>query len=182
MKPPPVFRWIVQSINNMDLTIYNATSTSVNDTDSDETLIRGVMAVAFALGAASVMQTCLDSYVETQQSEKHVDSSAPSTPKRELKKDPRTPPPAPKRPSKKAMEEDEKADLDSRILSYLVRNPGATVKEMVKSFADPDLQKTNVNSRLYSLLHKKIVRKVGETGAPQWFLNQETSLAIVPRR
>lgn len=153
--------------NTLDMIPYKPTSVTAED---DSLIATGF--VALATLAVAVMQHC-GSSDKTQKSEPlrikippHVDSppTTPSPPPRAT-----TPPPAPARLKRVVADEDE---LDTKIVRFLRFNPGATVKEMLKTFKtkDPSLTKSDINSRLYKMLIKKILTKEGDKGVPNWFL------------
>lgn len=154
----------------MDLITYNSINKS-----SDDTLLATGMSVAFALGICFAMQGCA---TQTSQPE---EMAAPSTPPRKSS-EPSSPPPAPTKPKKKT-DDEACVELDSDIIRFIASNPGVTVKQVLKEMNNnyPELTKTEINSRLYTMMHRRILNKIGEKGAPVWFLNKPSSTAIIPK-
>ena len=96
-----------------------------------------------------------------------VDSpvATPSPPPRKL-----IPPPAPARPKKVHTSLD--VELGDQVLSYVRYRPGVNVHDILRALKmrDPLLTKNDINSRLYSLLYRKLVTKNDDSGgAPNWF-------------
>lgn len=158
----------------MDLVTYNS-----NNDSSEDLLLATGMSFAFALGVCVAMQRCTiqkSEQIEIKEIEEIEEISPPSTPSKRVI-EPSTPP----APRKKKTDDEKCVELDSDIIRFIARNPGVTVKQILNMMNKtyPEITKTEVNSRLYTMMHKKILNKIGEKGAPVWFLNNNSSTAII---
>ncbi len=148
-------------------------STSPSESTSDSMLLPLILALSILLTGftLAITQTC------TRDDEDkplrisippHIESppTTPSPPPQRT-----SPPPAPARIRKLPRSFED--DLDSKILRFLRFNPGSTVKDMLHTFktSDPSLTKSEMNSHLYSMLRSSVVKKEGDIGAPNWFIN-----------
>ena len=151
---------------NTTFEIISHNASSIPEFSNEESLMATGF-VALATLAVAAMQQCAST--EKAKTEPlrisippNVDS-APQTP---------SPPAAPVSTRKKIVVKNED-ELDQKIIRFLRFNPGSTVKEMLKTFKtkDASLTKSDINSRLYTMLKKSSLRKEGDTGAPNWYLN-----------
>lgn len=146
-------------------------TSSSSEMSNEETMVATGL-IALATLAVATLQNCSTAKKTTTDPLKISIppdiQSAPTTPTPPPRS--ATPPPAPARPKKVVHQYDD--ELDVKIVRFLRFNPGSTVKEMLKTFKtkDPSLTKSDINSRLYTMLKKNILRKEGDTGAPNWNL------------
>jgi hypothetical protein len=143
-------------------------------TNSENNTIDTPSIIALSAFSAMMLFKCLISPVEEDNSE--VPNSSPSSPVEEDSppSSPQTPPIKPK--TKKVIVQTD-PDLDSKILKILAKNPGANVRIILTCLGNK-VTKPEINSRLYTLLGKKVLRKEGSSGAPAWFI-ANTSTAII---
>lgn len=138
----------------MDVALYNSSQ--------DSTFATGFV-VAFTLGALAAMQKCApqDDDDNYNDSEPEVKAPPPS----------RTSSPI-SQPRAKKVTEEMAAELKPMILDYLQSNPASSAKAMLNAFSRemPEVTKTNINSCLYTMLHKKQVRMNEEGRTRLWFV------------
>lgn len=128
----------------MDVALYNSSQ--------DTTFATGIV-VAFTLGALAAMQKCAPNDDE----EPEVKAPAASS-----------------QPRAKKVTEEMAAELKPMILDFLESNPGSSAKTMLNVFSRevPEATKTNINSCLYTMLHKKQVWMKEEGKARLWFVKE----------
>jgi hypothetical protein len=142
---------------NMQMIPYNNSENNTMDPSS---------IIALSAVSAMMLFKCLTSQVEEDDSE--VQNSSPSSPV-EVDSPPSSPQTPPIKPKTKKVIVQTDPDLDSKILKFLKKNPGANVKTMLCAVGNK-VTKSEINSRLYTLLGKKVLRKEGSSGAPAWFI------------